>query len=139
MLQERVTQGSDIWIAESYEQHEVGTLGPHLLGTVELSEKEMLLPTHSIADGLYICGMAVEATFRRRGIGSLLVQAAEDRAHIRGFSRIYLHVERANTAAIALYEGCGFVRVPETLQHIQFTKALNLEHKRPLLLHKHLH
>ena len=63
----------------------------------------MLLPTHSLAEGLYLCSMAVSAEARRRGIGRELLCAAEERAAAREAECIWLHVEQANTAAIKLY------------------------------------
>jgi GNAT superfamily N-acetyltransferase len=45
---------------------------------------------------------------RRSGLGAALVRAALDRARARGCRRVELDVNRANPAAIALYEAFGF-------------------------------
>jgi ribosomal protein S18 acetylase RimI-like enzyme len=130
-LEERVAKGSDLLVT--------GREGePRLLGAVDLSEQEMLLPTHGLCEGLYLSGMAVDSAERRRGIGKLLLQAAGERAVSQGAEGIYLHVERSNAAAIALYKGCGYVKLALTPQLAGFTSALNLAHKEPLLLFKRL-
>jgi ribosomal protein S18 acetylase RimI-like enzyme len=134
-LASRLSKGSDIWVVE--ESPSEGTPAS-LLGTADLSEQEMLLPTHSLAEGLYLCSMAVSEDVRRQGIGRLLLGAAEQQAACRGAAAVYLHVERANVAAVGLYEACGYSRLPETQFYNSFTAALNLRHKDPLLLCKEL-
>ena len=108
------------------------------VGTVDLSEQEMLLPTHSLAEGLYLSSMAVSVEARRRGIGRDLLSAAEERAADRGAECIWLHVERSNTAAIKLYESGGYKRRSSTPQLASFTNALDLRFKEPLLFCKPL-
>jgi putative acetyltransferase len=55
-------------------------------------------------------GLMVDATFRRRGIGRALLEAAVEWARSVGISKLELHVFPWNAAAIALYEDFGFVR-----------------------------
>ena len=98
----------------------------------------MSLPTHSLAEGLYLSSMAVEAGARRLGIGRELVRAALARSLEREASGIFLHVERSNEAAIALYEGEGFGRLPASPMYDSFTSALKLAQKEPLLFFKQL-
>ena len=43
-------------------------------------------------DGAYLCNMGVDATYRRRGYGKLLLQAAEQVTREAGFTRMYLHL-----------------------------------------------
>ena len=50
---------------------------------------------------------------RGRGLGRALVEAALERARERGCRRIELDVNEDNTAALALYEACGFSREPK--------------------------
>jgi len=140
-LAERVAKGSDLWVVEEAE----AALGVELLGTADLSEQEMELPTHGVSEGpsgeyptLYLSSMAVEPNTRRRGIGRELLLAAEQRATERDAQGIWLHVERANEPAIALYEGNGFRRMPSTPQYATFTTALQLAQKEPLLMFKKL-
>jgi ribosomal protein S18 acetylase RimI-like enzyme len=61
---------------------------------------------------LHIEGLAVERTWRRRGIGRALVRAAVARARAEGLAAVTLHVGTRNAAAIALYRAEGF----ETIQ-----------------------
>ena len=128
-LVERVDKGSDIWVVAEDDVP---------LGTADLSEQEMLLPTHSVAEGLYLSSMAVDAGARRSGIGRTLLRMAEERAAERSAPGIYLHVERSNAAAIALYEGNGFRKQPSSPYYDSFSAALDLRYVEPLLYYKPL-
>lgn len=64
--------------------------------------------------GLYLSGnegditnVAVTADMRRRGIGKALMSAV---CGMPNMERLYLEVRESNSGAIALYEGCGFVK-----------------------------
>lgn len=59
----------------------------------------------SAADEAEILNLAVDPAWRRRGVGSALLQAVAQRA--RG--TIYLEVAELNAAAIALYRKLGWV------------------------------
>ena len=48
---------------------------------------------------------------RRRGVASALTLAAEQQALSLGFDRLRLEVSEDNTAAQALYRGCGFADI----------------------------
>ena len=134
-VEDRAGKGSDIFLvldeASVTEGEDVC-----VLGTADLSEQEMFLPTHSLSEGLYLSSMAVAANVRRCGIARCLLDAACSRAASRGAAGIFLHVERSNTAAMALYETGGFKKQPETAMYRGFTTALNLQQKEPLLLYK---
>ena len=52
--------------------------------------------------------MEVSPAHRRRGLGSLITRAACAEALRQGVERVFLQVETANTAALALYERNGF-------------------------------
>jgi ribosomal protein S18 acetylase RimI-like enzyme len=54
-------------------------------------------------------GMGIHKDFRKRGIGSRLIDEAIDKAKERGLERIELEVFASNTPAITLYEKKGFV------------------------------
>jgi ribosomal protein S18 acetylase RimI-like enzyme len=54
-------------------------------------------------------GMGVHKDFRRRGIGTRLINEAISRAKERGLERVELEVFASNTPAIKLYEKAGFV------------------------------
>ena len=53
-------------------------------------------------------GVSVAEGMRRRGLGFLLMRAAEDWAKKAGFEQLELSVFAANFAARALYGKCGF-------------------------------
>ena len=53
-------------------------------------------------------GLIVEPAFRRCGIGRRLVEEAEALARSWGHDELLLYVDSTNTAAVALYEACGF-------------------------------
>jgi RimJ/RimL family protein N-acetyltransferase len=55
-------------------------------------------------------GLMVAAGFRRRGIGTALLAAAEEWARSAGVTKLELHVFPHNAPAIALYEKHGYVR-----------------------------
>jgi ribosomal protein S18 acetylase RimI-like enzyme len=57
---------------------------------------------------LQVCGLAVEAGERGRGVGKSLVMAAIEDASRRGARRLTLHVLRTNHAARTVYVSCGF-------------------------------
>lgn len=40
----------------------------------------------------YLCNMAVDANYRRRGYGNILLDAADDVAKLAGETQIYLHL-----------------------------------------------
>ena len=55
-------------------------------------------------------GLMVDARYRRRGVGTALLEAAVAWARAVGVAKLELHVFPHNEAAIALYERFGFVR-----------------------------
>ena len=55
-----------------------------------------------------ITAVEVSAAHRRQGLGTLVTQAACAEAARQGVNRVFLQVETANAAALALYEQCGF-------------------------------
>ena len=65
------------------------------------------------ADQGDIANVAVRAEYRRKKIGSALVEELIRRAKERGVRSLFLEVRKSNTAAIALYTGFGFAPVGE--------------------------
>lgn len=63
----------------------------------------------TVLDEGYITNVAVRPEARRRGVARALLDALRVRAE--GLSFITLEVRASNAAAIALYEGAGYVRV----------------------------
>ncbi|MBQ9545310.1 MAG: ribosomal protein S18-alanine N-acetyltransferase [Clostridia bacterium] len=58
-----------------------------------------------------IMRIAVNKKFRRRGIGRAMLRALEEKAKGFGSESLQLEVRSKNTAALALYESVGFMRV----------------------------
>ncbi len=65
---------------------------------------------HVLVDEGYIDNVAVSPAARRHGIGRALLAALEQTAHQKQLYRLTLEVRVSNTAAIALYEGAGYIR-----------------------------
>jgi ribosomal protein S18 acetylase RimI-like enzyme len=57
--------------------------------------------------------LAVAPAARGTGVGRMLVEECMRRAKAAGATEMGLHTSRSMEAAIAMYEGMGFVRVPE--------------------------
>lgn len=55
----------------------------------------------------------VDAGYRGRGIGRLLLQAAVDQARRRGYTRLELETRTAFEEAVHLYEATGWMRGPD--------------------------
>ena len=133
---QRCDDGSDMFIAiDPEDDASAGIIrsgayaepGAPILGTVDLSQRELVLPTHSISEGLYMSCMAVAPKARRRGVARALLKATEKRARERGASILWLHVEPGNEVAMRLYERAGFCRQPDSRCFRDFTRALNLD------------
>jgi RimJ/RimL family protein N-acetyltransferase len=66
-------------------------------------------------------GLMVAAAYRRRGIATALMTAAEEWARDSRVSKLELHVFPHNAAAIALYEKLGYER--EGLRKSQYARS----------------
>ena len=65
---------------------------------------------HHVADEGYIANVAVAPTARRQGVARRLLAALTDYGKAHTLYRLTLEVRVSNAAAIALYEGDGWVR-----------------------------
>jgi [ribosomal protein S18]-alanine N-acetyltransferase len=72
----------------------------------EIAGYAALLAVASTAD---VARIAVRPELRRRGLGRLLLDAMVGKARERGCTEALLEVSEANQAAVAMYEGAGFV------------------------------
>ncbi|PEQ13263.1 GNAT family N-acetyltransferase [Novosphingobium sp. PC22D] len=77
-----------------------------------------------VATGQLVCdekfetaevAVSVRADFRGKGVGWAMLEKLADEAHRRGVRRVISIEDRANTAAIALEQECGFVAEPLAL------------------------
>jgi ribosomal protein S18 acetylase RimI-like enzyme len=82
------------------------------------------------AESLYIDALGTAPEFRRRGVASALLAAAEDRARRLGLGLLALETETGNDAARALYEAFGFrtqevgARLRGLPQYVAYVKKL---------------
>ncbi|MFN2531473.1 MAG: ribosomal protein S18-alanine N-acetyltransferase [Pyrinomonadaceae bacterium] len=63
------------------------------------------------AGELHINNVAVDEQYRRKGIGSALLKAVVQQGRQLGSITALLEVRSGNTAALALYQKCGFTAV----------------------------
>jgi GNAT superfamily N-acetyltransferase len=125
---ERYCDGSDFCIAE--------TENGIVLGAVDISDKEMKSAAHNITEGLYLSSMVVDPAYRRLGIASELLQAAENQAVARGAACMWLFVQKDNDAAMALYERHGYEKQPFTHCNEQFAMSIVGNTDAPLFCKK---
>lgn len=90
-IEQRLAEGP-IWVTE---------LEDRIIGTISAVAG---------AEGVYVRGMAIAPSARRRGVGKMLLEKAELFAQANGAKRIYLSTTPFLSAAIQLYEAAGFVR-----------------------------
>ncbi|HVF40638.1 MAG TPA: ribosomal protein S18-alanine N-acetyltransferase [Gemmatimonadaceae bacterium] len=62
----------------------------------------------SVSDEAEILNLAVSQSWRRAGLGGMLLDAAIGQAQSRGARAFFLEVRKSNTAARSLYESRGF-------------------------------
>jgi GNAT superfamily N-acetyltransferase len=119
-----VASATAVWVADACR---TGTDPEHAL-LVACDEDGALLGFAGVSvrrhfsgdrDG-YLGELVVAPEARRRGVGSLLVTAAEEWATSRGLERLTLETGAANTAARQLYARLGYVEEEVTL-----TRALS--------------
>lgn len=92
----------------------------------EYEEMDPILVPYSVLEedqSYYVCGMAVGAEHRRRGIGTRLITEAEKTCRKLGFRKLSLIVFEQNSDARQLYGRSGYVEkrrypvVPHPLIH----------------------
>ncbi|KAA6417718.1 MAG: acyl-N-acyltransferase [Trebouxia sp. A1-2] len=99
--------------------------GAILVGTVELlfaaSTRARYLTLNAPVNCAYLCNMAVDANYRRRGYGNILLDAADDVAKLAGETQIYLHLRFQDAAPASLYKQAGYV--PDKADSFLLTQA----------------
>jgi GNAT superfamily N-acetyltransferase len=63
--------------------------------------------------GLYISRLAVAPRYRRRGVATALLAAAEDAARYAGVTRLRLGTRLVLTGNRRLFAGCGFTEITQ--------------------------
>ena len=79
----------------------VATEGERVLGYVGM---------HRILDEGYIANIAVFPAARRQGVARRLLEMLDAYGREQALARLTLEVRASNAPAIALYEGCGWVK-----------------------------
>jgi ribosomal-protein-alanine N-acetyltransferase len=86
--------------------------GPGAFGFVAKGEDPMgMVLCRALGGEAEVLTLAVPPWARRKGVGAALMAAAMGAARSVGASNMYLEVDIANGAAVALYERLGFERV----------------------------
>ena len=67
----------------------------------------------SLFENAEVLRVAILPAWRRKGLGARLLQAWFQMIKDKGAENVFLEVRRSNLAALALYEGCGFVKFHE--------------------------
>jgi GNAT superfamily N-acetyltransferase len=62
-------------------------------------------------DEPYLCNMAVDPAFRRRGLATHMLKCAEEYCKSKGYRRMCLHVRLGDEAARDLYLSCGYEEI----------------------------
>ena len=116
--EERWILSSDTWRTIADERRYVRSVYRHPDAAVFVAEEDgRLLARMSLARDPHPAsrhvadlGLMVAAEHRRRGIGTLLLDAAVAWARVSGVSKLELHVFPWNEPALRLYEAFGFER-----------------------------
>ena len=80
----------------------------------ERQGREIEIEDETSAGEYYLDSLAVLPKFRGRGVGSMLLSSATERAFAAGHKRVGLIVDYDNPRAEALYSSLGFERVNST-------------------------
>lgn len=84
---------------------------PGVFGFVALNDDVLgMVLCRAAAGEAEILTIAVPPWARRRGIGRALMEAAQSASFKHGADQLFLEVDVGNVAAVALYEGLGFVK-----------------------------
>jgi ribosomal protein S18 acetylase RimI-like enzyme len=86
-------------------------------------------------DEWYVDALAVFENWGRKGIGSRLLQAAEEQARRHRYPKIALNVAQGNKEALDMYAHRGYVATRQTLlyqrPHIRMVKTLENPERSP--------
>lgn len=98
------------WSREAYREEAARPIA-HLLALVDEAQPQWLLAYAGfwqVFDEADINNVAVLASCRGQGLGSVLLAGLLDWARLLGCRRVTLEVRPSNTAALALYDKAGF-------------------------------
>lgn len=98
----------------------------NILGTIEVSHNDFVgtaMENVGSSRKLYCCDLAVQLKVRRQGLATKLLKAVENYAFSKGYDELYLHVEKGNNAAEALYLREGYQVIPSLSWAVDFTES----------------
>ena len=93
---------------DGYREMLVAELDGEVAGTVSSTRHHFQLP-----ESLRMLALDVGHGSRRRGVGTALIKAVEDKARREDLRSVNLEVALENCAALRLYKGLGYHRLPE--------------------------
>lgn len=96
------------WSRPSYEAELLNQYANYLVCDCE-GELAAYIGMWTLFEEAHITNVAVANKFRGRGMGRALMLEEEKLARFKNAIRIFLEVRPSNTAALAMYEGMGFV------------------------------
>jgi len=102
---------SDAWSRASFEQLLDDARALFVVACDDQDVVQGYVVAWYVLDEGEIANLAVASVARRRGIGSLLLDAAIATARARGAVTVYLEVRDSNETARSLYASRGFVQV----------------------------
>lgn len=102
-LHEEAFQGGEVWNEAAFASL-LSIPGTEALVVTLEGQPAGFILTRTLLDETEILTLAVSPRFQRRGLGRQLIEKIFPKG------QIFLEVSVSNTAAMALYEVCGFVR-----------------------------
>ncbi len=78
-----------------------------------VEEDPVLVPYSKLEEdeSYYVCGLAIDAPYRGRGLGTRLMDVAQRDAVVRGYEKMSLIVFEENIRAKTFYDGLGYREV----------------------------
>ena len=105
----RVAEGKRLVLVAEYDDYAVGT--------VSLEWNSAHYRSVRGQRSAHISNLVVRPGYQRQGIGRALVEAAEEAAHLRGYSVVTIGVDQPNRYARRLYERWGYQWLKDVRQH----------------------
>lgn len=86
----------------------VAECGGQVAGVMEIQFRHIETPAHVTRDVVFVDTMAVDEPFRRKGVGRAFFDYLKKLKQEKQLDGIELQVNAKNTAALQMYEKCGF-------------------------------
>ena len=102
--------GKEDWICVAEHEHHVVAF--------------LSIEVHRDEDLIYLDDFSVAKKYRKKGIGTKLIHAAETYAEEIGVAKIALHIEKTNTDAYRFYSRLGYREEVEEGNRIRMNKSI---------------